>query len=608
MIDPELLEKAQRLPRGSGVYLFKGRRGVVLYVGKAKDLKSRVSQYLSGHDERSKIPFLLSQATDIEVVLTHTEKEALILENSLIKRYAPRYNSQLRDDKNFLHILLDNRTCWPRFRLVRKLETGTLFGPFHSAKKARKTLDFAHRAFGLRTCSDRVLKSRKRPCLLHQLDRCVAPCVDGHTTEEDYAKRVEDALSFLSGKRSEAIDGLTQRMKEAAEREEFERAARLRDLIGHVRTTLEQQQVVDRRQKERDVWAWFREGDTGCVVVLPVRGGLMLDPKSFFFDEVAEDDAELLSSWLNQWYGPSIEVPSEILVQREPIDVQVLQEVLAMRSGHAIRIHAPKRGEKKRLLDLASTNAKDRYRRTTTQEERVYRALDQLASLAGLHEHPKRIECFDNSNLQGKHPVASQVVFIDGSPAKKEYRSYHIKHASGRDDYESMREVLTRRLKRGWKEQVFPDLLVVDGGRGQLGIALQVLEDLGLEQIPVLGLAKARTEKRQGQVGAVDKVVLPSGELVRLEDHNPALNLLRHLRNESHRFAIGFHRRTRSKSTITSKLDEIDGIGPARRRALLKHFGSLGALKKAEVSAISEVPGVGAELAQKIAQTLSEKP
>jgi excinuclease ABC subunit C len=603
----DLAQKVQRLPTQSGVYLFKDSDGTVLYVGKANHLKARVSQYLTGKDGRFMIRFLLSAATDVDVVITHTEKEALILENTLIKQYTPRYNTQLRDDKNFLHIQLDDATGWPRFRLVRRLgRKSPIFGPYHSAKKARATLDFLHRAFPLRTCSDAVMKNRQRPCLLHQLDRCVAPCVEGHTTPEQYQALVSDGLALLEGRMKEVVGSLHRRMHEAAAEESFEQAARFRDLAAQIQATLEEQKVVDKRGTDRDVWAWIREGERGLVCVLPVRRGRMLEPDYFRFSTRLESDSERISSWLNRWYGTGGEIPAEVLLASLPDRPDPLEEVLSERAGRRVRLSRPQRGEKLRLLDLAQRNVSDRFRRTTDDDERAAAALERLATLAQLPGVPTRIECFDNSHFQGRHPVASQVVFVDGKPAKKEYRNYHIKSAPGNDDCAGMREVLGRRLRRAWKEDRFPDLLVVDGGRGQLNAALEVLEDLGLERLGVLGLAKPKVEKKQGRL-PIDKILLPfSPDPVRLEDHDPALNLLRHLRDESHRVAVQFHRRTRSKSTLTSELDAIEGVGPARRKALLRHFGSLKALKQADEEAICGVGGVGPQLALAIVRGLKK--
>ncbi len=578
----------------------------MLYVGKAKNLRARVRQYLAGQDERFMVRFLVAQARGVEVVLTDSEKEALILENTLIKRHNPRYNVKLRDDKNFLHLRIHPRRTWPRYTLVRRIKDdgSRTFGPYSSAQRARRTLDFVHRTFQLRTCTDSVLNSRKRPCMLYQMGRCVAPCVDGFTSEAAYNELVRDSMLFLQGRNTEVVGRLRERMREAAEREDFEEAARLRDLIQTVERTLERQRVVDRGLGDRDVWGVFQELDRGVAVVLPVRSGMMLEPSILPFEGLLEELPELLSSLLNTWYGDST-IPPEVLVPVLPADAEPLGELLTEAAGRKVRLHQPQRGDKVRLLRLAERNARDRYQRDNARADRLRRALSELQELLDLPQFPRRIECFDNSNLQGDHPVSSQVVFLDGEPAKKHYRTYKIRTVAGSDDYATMAEVLGRRFRRATEEGLFPDLLVVDGGKGQLNVALRVLEELGLSSQPVIGLAKPRTEKRRGDADPVDKIIVPGRpEAIRLPDHHPTLNLLRHLRDESHRFAIRFHRKVRRKSTLQSVLEEIPGIGPARRQALLKHFGSARALAGATVIELSAVPGIGRTTARQIRDAL----
>ncbi len=601
-----LATRAAGLPTSSGVYLFKDAAGKVLYVGKAKNLRARVRQYLAGQDERFMVRFLVAQAQDVEVVLTDSEKDALILENTLIKRHNPRYNVKLRDDKNFLHLRLHPRASWPRYTLVRQIrdDGSRTFGPYSSAQRARRTLDFVHRTFQLRTCTDAVLKSRKRPCMLHQMGRCVAPCVDGYTTPQAYGELVRDSMLFLDGRNNEVLERLRRRMTAAAEREDFEEAARLRDLLQTVTRTLERQRVVDRALGDRDVWGVFQELDRGVAVVVPVRAGMMLEPAALPFEGLLEELPELLSSLLNTWYGDGT-IPPEILVPTLPADADALAELLTEAAGRRVRLHQPQRGDKVRLLRLAERNARDRYQRAHARSERLGRALVELRDLLALPGIPSRIECFDNSNFQGDHPVSSQVVFLDGEPAKKEYRTYKIRTVVGSDDYATMAEVLGRRFRRATEEGLFPDLLVVDGGKGQLNVALRVLEELGLSEQPVIGLAKPRTEKKRGDPDPVDKLIVPGrAEPIRLPDHHPTLNLLRHLRDESHRFAIRFHRQVRRKSTLQSVLEEIPGVGPARRVALLRHFGSARALAGATVIELTQVPGIGRTTAQQIRHAL----
>jgi excinuclease ABC subunit C len=601
-----LAEQAEVLPTTAGVYLFKDRDGEVLYVGKAANLRARVRQYLAGHDERFMVRYLVAAADRVEVVPTASEKEAFLLENSLIKQHRPRYNSKLRDDKNFLRIRLDPRQRWPRLTTSRRSrpDGAKYFGPYPSATSARRTLGFVQRHFALRTCSDNVLNSRKRPCLLHQMGRCVAPCV-GLVTLEAYAEIVEDAALALAGRDRELVPRLRARMAERAEAEDYEGAARLRDVVQALGSATERQSVADLGTNTCDAWAMYREADRGVVTCLPTRGGQVLEPHGFPFEGEIGEDGELLSAFLNRFYDGDSPIPAEILLPCEVAGREALTEVLRERRGGRVKLGEPQRGERSRLLEIAAGAAKARFLNQHSESERVARALHGLAEIAGLDGPPWRIECFDNSNLQGEEPVASQVVFIDGRPAKKEYRKYHVKTVVGADDYATMREVLGRRMRRAAEEGEFPDLLIVDGGRGQLSAALDVLRELGFDEQPVIGVSKPRTEHARGDRDASDKIVLPGvAEPVRLRADDPTLRLLQHIRDEAHRTAIGFHRATRSKSRLHSRLDDIPGLGKERRVALLKYFGSLSAVKLASAADIAAVPGFGPVLAGRIRTAL----
>ncbi len=598
----DLFEQAAALPTDPGVYLFKDRDGEVLYVGKARNLRARVKQYLQGHDDRYMVRYLVAAARSVEVVPVRNEKEALILENTLIKQHRPRYNTKLRDDKNFLHIRFDPRAEWPRLTLVRRIadDGARYFGPYASATNARRTLQFVSRNFPLRTCTDAVLRTRKRPCLLHQMHRCVAPCAD-LCTRADYDDVGQDALLFLSGRNRELGARIETRMMAAAEAERFEEAARLRDTWRSVASALQAQAVVDVKLGDRDVWAVYREADRGVAASVPVRGGLVKEPRTFPFEGETDDLPELLSSFLNTFYADAAEVPAEILVPVEPAAREALAEVLSERRGGAVRLAVPQRGDKVRVLELAEEAARARFVTTHSEGERVARALEGLCEIVGLDLPPYRIECYDNSNLLGEDPVASQVVFVEGRPERKEYRRYKVKTVVGADDFATMREILGRRLRRGMEEGSLPDLIVVDGGRGQLNAAEAVLAELGLDEQAVIGLAKPRTERRRGDKDAVDKIILRGvEEPVLLPENHPTLRLLQHIRDEAHRTAVGFHRKTRSKSALVSEIAELPGVGPARRKALLRHFGSVRALRQADVEAIAQVEGVGPALARKI--------
>ncbi|MBA2320402.1 MAG: excinuclease ABC subunit UvrC, partial [Deltaproteobacteria bacterium] len=601
--------KAAELPMTAGVYLFKDRRGKVIYVGKAINLRARVRQYLAGSDERSMVPYLVSAAHDVDVVVVHTEKEALILENSLIKRHRPRYNAKLRDDSNFLHARIDPRGRWARFELVRQIrdDGARYFGPYASASKARQTLEFVQRAFPLRSCTDHVLGSRTRPCLLHQLHRCVAPCV---RTEEElsaqYADLLEGATEFLGGKTHRAVARLEARMTKAAELEQFEDAARLRNLIGSIRGAVERQKVVDVKLGDRDVWGTHRVGSTGSVAVVPVREGMMGEPRFHVIPAWIGDEAEMLSSLVNAHYPEGTEIPAEILVPVLPPDADALTDVLSDRRGSRVTLAVPLRGDKVRLMGLAQENARVRFLQETSDDERHLRAMRDLADAVGLAEPPRRIECFDNSNTQGTNPVAAMSVFVDGKPARAEYRRYKVKTVVGSDDYATMREILYRRYKRVLEGGERADLLVVDGGKGQLGVALAVLKDLGVTDQAVIGLSKPRTELARGERDATDKIVLPNAkDPLRLPAGHPGLRILQHIRDEAHRHAVMYHRKVRGQANLTSLLEAIPGVGPARRRALLRAFGSAEGVADAGIDRLAAIPGIGPALATVVHEALN---
>lgn len=624
MTDGALPERVAQLPTQPGVYLFKDARGRVLYVGKAKNLRARVRQYVSGQDERLMVPFLVEQAADVDVVLVHSDKDAILLENTLIKKHRPRFNVKLVDDSSFLHLRIDRRERWPRFHLVRRIQDTKArhFGPFASASRARATLEFVGRRFPLRTCSDRELRSRSRPCLLHQMHRCVAPCVDLCTPEE-YDRIVDEALLFLEGRNDELVSRLRARMEAEAEALRFEEAARLRDLIRAIEASIERQHVVDARLSNRDVWGLFRSAHRGVLAVVPIRGGKMQEAATVPLEGIGSADPELLSTLLNTWYGEGVQIPGEILLPLSPVDADALQEVLAERraaaeerQSAAVKLVVPKRGDKRKVVELANRNAESAFRRRAAREEQQLDALKALVKVCRLPRLPRRIECFDNSNIQGTDPVASMVVFQDGQPHRASYRRYRVKTVVGADDFATMREILGRRLRRGLSEGELPDLLVVDGGHGQLNAAIAVMRELelsiqgeeaaGRRVVPVIGLSKPRTERRRGDRTATDKIVLPGVKNpLRLRDDEPALRLLQQLRDESHRTAVQYHRKVRRRRALSSVLDGLPGVGEERRKALLTHFGSARAVKSATAAQIAEVPGFGPRLSERIAASLA---
>jgi len=611
----DLATRADQLPRQPGVYLFRDARGKVLYVGKARDLRARVRQYITGQDERLMVRFLVRAAADVDAVVVETEREALVLENTLIKKHRPRYNVKLVDDSSFLHLELDRGARWPRYRLVRRVEKkrGRVrhFGPFTSASRGRATLEFMQRRFPLRTCSDRELRSRKRPCLMHQMGRCIAPCVD-LCTKDDYAEVVEQSLLFLEGRDDELLRRLRTAMEAASEALEFERAGSLRDTIRSIETTLERKSVADNKLGNRDVWGLHRSEDGGAVALLPVRQGMMQEAAILPFTQHPGDDGELLSSVINTWYADAVDVPVEILVSQAVSGGEALAELLSERRGATVRIRVPQRGEKTRLVSMAVDNARTAWTRRVDAAARRASGLEALQKVARLPRLPRRMECFDNSNIQGTDPVASMAVFVDGEPARALYRRYRIKTVVGSDDFASMAEVLGRRLRRGLEEGDLPDLLVVDGGKGQLSAARAVMAEMGVADqtdhnpgerpvVPVIGIVKPRTERRRGDREMPDRLVLPGVKnAIRLPHNSPALRVVQHLRDETHDTAVRYHRKVRRRRTLSSGLDGLPGVGPARRKALLQHFGSAAAVRSATVEQLAAVPGFGRTLAERV--------
>jgi excinuclease ABC subunit C len=598
----DVAAKVATIPTTAGVYLWKDSRGRVIYVGKATNLRARLRQYLRGDDGRFFVPFLVSEARDVDVVLTRTEKEALLLENELIKQHRPRYNVKLVDDKNFLHLRIDRRAPWPRFTLVRQIgEDGAeYFGPFHSASKARDTMALLQRAIPLRTCTDSVLKSRSRPCLLHQLGRCVAPCVD-LTTPAAYTDLVDEAVLMVTGQHRPLLDKLRARMERHAEDLAFEQAARVRDLIASVSQTLERQRVVDVRLGDRDVWGVHREAQRAAIAIVPVREGVMGEPRITVVERLGGELSDALSTLVNTAYPRGAYIPPEIALPEAPADVEALADVLSDRRGKRVRLLVPQRGDKAHLVHLATENARLRLAQASSEDQGRLDALARIAEILDLPSPPRRIECFDNSNLQGTNPVAAMAVFIDGRPAREAYRRYRVKTVVGADDYASMREILTRRIERGLREGDLPDLLVVDGGRGQVAVASAVLADLGHSALPLVGISKPRTEHARGDRDATDKLILPRlKDPLRLKRSDPGLRLLQHLRDEVHDAAVRYHRKVRRKNTLSSVLEAIPGIGAARRRALLQHLGSAEAVLAAPADRLAAVPGVGPATAAKI--------
>ncbi|MEN9800050.1 MAG: hypothetical protein RL653_3747 [Pseudomonadota bacterium] len=602
MIPGWLEEKLSRLSAEPGVYLMKDRAGEVIYVGKAVNLRNRVRSYFTGTDTRAFIPLLDRLLGDVETLVVSNEKEALLLENELIKQHQPRFNVLLKDDKNFICLRLDVRQDWPRLEVVRRFKNdgARYFGPYASATSIRETLRIINRYFQLRTCSDHALHNRQRPCLLHQIGRCPAPCVY-EVPRGDYHRSVQEAVLFLEGKASELVSRLKLRMQEAARALRFEEAARLRDQLIAIERSLERQKVAEVDPVDRDVFALHREADRLLVYVLYLREGRITGGQAFPFSGQEFPSEELLPSFVNLYYAQDNFVPGEVLLPTELEGADALEELLTEKRGQRVRVLVPRRGAKVELLALAQKNAEQAFvDRQRTREESLA-ILDRLQKKLHLVRRPRRMECFDISHFQGSAVVASQVAVTDGEVDKARYRRFRVKTVDGNDDFASMYEIISRRARRGLADGDLPDLLVIDGGKGQLASALAALKDAGVEGLDVVGLAKARdlevtdegatrSEERVFVPGRKDPIVLPQ--------RSAELFLLTRLRDEAHRFAITYQQRVLRRRNLHSQLEDIPGVGEGRRKALLRHFGSVKRVREADIEAIAEV--VGPALAERV--------
>jgi excinuclease ABC subunit C len=588
-----LKEKLESVPATPGVYLFKDREGAVVYVGKARSLRDRVRSYFQpGRPVEVWRGDMAAQIADLDVVLTDTEMEALALENNLIKRHRPRYNVLLRDDKNHPYLKLTLAEEYPRLYVVRRVgeDANAYGGPYIPALLGRKTASLIHKVFGVRSCKEVLNGKRPRPCLQYQIGRCLAPCVAEICSLDRYRQACEDARLFLEGRTEEVVRRLRAQMDRAAAADRFEEAASLRDQIRALERLDTPQKITTTELEERDFFGAYVEGDRAALQVFSVRDGKVVAREGFLLDKLAEPET-VLSSSLQQYYAQGRYVPREILVPSPLPDADLLQAWLSERRAGAVRIRVPQRGEKVRLLDLVVRNARLAFdlewRHPRKQSQEILRALRDLLDL---EVEPRRIECFDISNIQGSDVVASLVVFEEGLPRKADYRTFRVRSVSGApDDFAAMREVVGRRYRRLLEEgKELPDLIVIDGGKGQLGAAMEALAELGIGQQPIASLAKKE-----------EVIFLPGREEpVRLPRSSPVLQLVQRVRDEAHRFAIGFHRKTRTRRTLHSELDDIPGIGPARRRKLLSRFGSLRGVRTASLAELAA--SVGAATAARI--------
>jgi excinuclease ABC subunit C len=608
--DAALRERIASLPTEPGVYLFHGEDGRILYVGKAQNLRSRVRSYWNrGGDGRIRTNYLVPRIRDIEVVVTANVKEALLLENQLIKRHRPRFNVRLRDDKNYLALRLDPREEFPRFTETRRFarDGAVQFGPYTSSIAMRETLRSLQRVFPLRTCSDAVFRSYRRkgrPCIEFAVGRCAAPCCD-RIDAQAYAALVDGAVRLMRGQAGELVRELREQMASAAAEERFEQAARLRDRIDAIERTTQRQAMVSTQFVDRDVFALARDGEHVEIEALHVRQGKLFGAVAHGFREVVVDDADALDSFLAQFYGGDRDWPQEILLPFAVESAESLEALGRERSGGTVEVHVPQRGERRQLIELAQRNAdlalEERRRRDTREDQ----ALEELREMLGLARPPRRIECYDTSHLRGRMHVGSRVVFEQGVPDKDGYRRYRLREADPGDDYAALREILGRRLAR-LDEDPAPDLLLLDGGKGQLSAVRALLDDLGLGDLSLAALAKERDEggrtQRHGGTKR-ERLFLPGvKDPLRPAAGSPALLLLQRIRDESHRFAIRYHRELRQRLATRSVLEEIPGVGPKKRNALLRTLGSLEQIRAASEAELAAVPQISPADAARIAE------
>lgn len=601
---PGITDKLSRVSTGPGVYLMKDTAGEVIYIGKARNLKKRLASYFTKPVQPDiKTRVLVKKIVSFDTILTASEKEALILESNLIKRYRPRYNVFLKDDKRYPSIRLDTRHAYPNLKIVRKIKNdgSTYFGPFVSSTSVRQTLKMINKTFKLRKCKDSEFKTRTRPCLNFQMQRCLGPCCND-IDKNVYQEIVKEVSLFLKGKTSDLIRKVKREMISAADNQNFETAAVLRDKIFALEKTVEKQVVVSTDFIDRDVIGIAGSYELSIITILIVRGGFLLGARNFTFSETLSTHTEIIGAFIRQYYEKEPFIPKEILTPIPLEDSALIEEYLKKLKGEKVSIVWPRRGEKAKLLKMADSNAD-----ISLKEEMISLSAD-LEMLARLQKKiktnrlPKRIECFDNSNISGKEPVAGMIVFEKGKSNKSLYRLYKIAKVCKHDDYAYMDEVLRRRFGKGEESKPYPDLLVVDGGKGQLNIAVSVVKDLQIEgTFDIIGIAKKDEKKGELQ----DKIYKPGRvNPVNFGKEGDLLLFLQRVRDEAHRFAVSFHRKRRGKTSMRSALDTIPGIGKKRKHILLKHFRSIKRIRSATIEELNAVPGITRKSAEAVANRL----
>ncbi len=613
----DIEEELKKLPSQPGVYIMHDAKDEIIYVGKAISLKNRVRQYFQDSRKKTaKIQQMVSHIARFEYIVTDSELEALVLECNLIKEHQPRYNTMLKDDKAYPYIRVTVEEDFPRvqFAHTMKKDKSRYFGPYTSAGAVKDTIDLIHKLYRVRTCN-RILPrdtGKDRPCLNYHIKQCDAPC-QGYISKEAYGENIRQVLEFLNGHYDLLLKKLEKQMMEAAEQMEYEKAAEYRDLLASVKKVAQKQKITSNSLKDRDIIAMAMNDSDAVVQVFFVREGKLIGREHFGIRIGAEKDSgQILTSFVKQFYAGTPFLPNELWLQQEMEDMEVIEQWLSSRKGQKVRLVVPKKGEKERLVELAAKNAsmvlRQDLERNQREELRTTGAMNEVASLLGL-ETVRRVEAYDISNISGCESVGSMVVYEDGRPKRSDYRKFRIRTVIGPNDYASMREVLTRRFTHGLEEQGFgsfarfPDLLMMDGGRGQVNIAEEVLAALGLH-IPVCGMVKDDNHRTRGLY--YQNVEIP------IDRHSEGFKLITRIQDEAHRFAIEYHRSLRSKSQVRSILNDISGIGDTRRKALMKHFKSIEAVQAADVEELSEVPGMNRAAAENVfrffhpAQTVNE--
>ncbi len=614
----DIAEELKKIPNSPGVYIMHDKSDAIIYIGKAKSLTKRVHQYFQpSHDEGIKKKQMVEHIDHFEYIVTDSELEALVLENNLIKEHRPKYNTMLRDDKTYPYIKVTLGEGFPRVIFSRKVykDKARYFGPFTSAGDVRETIELTNKLFHLRTCNKVFPRDMKkdRPCLNYHIKQCPGVC-QNYISEDDYMKSVKAAMEFLEGKADPVINSLTEKMTEASKKLEFEKAAGYRDEIAAVKMCVQKQKITDTAGEDRDILAIATDKEDACAVVFFIRDGRMIGRDHFFLN-LREDDekAEMISTFIQQFYSGTPFVPKELFVQEEFPDQQMLEDFLSEKKGAAVHIVAPKRGRKEKLVELAWKNAsmiltKDR-ERIKREEGRTIGAMKELSEILGL-PGIQRMEAYDISNTMGYQSVGSMVVFDHGKPLRNDYRKFRIKTVEGPNDYASMREVLMRRFTHGLEEKEageseetgsftrFPDVIMMDGGRGQVNIALDVLKELGLD-IPVCGMVKDDHHRTRG--------LFFNNKELPIDKSSESFKLITRLQDEAHRFAIEYHRSLRGKNQVRSFLDDIPGIGPTRRRALMKKYVSAEAIRSASVEDLAETDTMNEKAAQEVWDYLHKK-